>query len=214
MHLALSLWIVAALCIAVRGGMTNFTLDDTSVTITYAPPPLLRCTPDVCASDPTVPLHNGTSTTVEGAILIPFNGSAVYVYLGITGICMFNLDGMVVGKAIGGNNNNISLAYHTNGLPDVPHLLMIYSGQPTGIIQFDYAVFSHNVTTQKSHRGAIIGGVVAGVAAAAILSFGAVLLRRRHQQKRISTRGVPLGDHWPDKPSIKLVGIGKGNGSN
>ncbi|KAJ6479010.1 hypothetical protein C8R45DRAFT_1006452 [Mycena sanguinolenta] len=214
MHLSHSLWTVAALCITVRSGLTNFTLDDTSPVIAYTPAPLLRCSPDVCASEPTVPLHNGTSSTVEGAILIPFIGSAMYVYLGVTGTAMFNLDGMVVGDSVGGSNNEITLAYHTNGLPDVPHLLMIYSGQPTGIIQFDYAVFSHNTITEKSHRGAIIGGVVGGVAVAAILLVGAVFLRRRHKHKRISTRGVPLGDHWPGKPSIELAEIGKGNGSN
>jgi hypothetical protein len=54
----------------------------------------------------------------------------------------------------------------------------------------------------------INGGVVGGVAAAALLSVGAFLLRRHQNQKRLSRRGVPLGDDWTDKPSIKLTGMG------
>lgn len=65
--------------------------------------------------------------------------------------------------------------------------------------------FRHNVPGRKSHVGAIVGGVLGGVALCAGLSAAAFFLRRRDKRRRLSTRGIPLGDHWPDKPSLKLV---------
>ncbi|KAF7340542.1 hypothetical protein MSAN_02125700 [Mycena sanguinolenta] len=204
MHLAHSLWTVAALCVAVHGGLTNFTLDDASPVISYTPAPLQQCTPEVCP-EPAVPPYNGTSSTVVvGHISIPFVGSAVYVYLSVQGSCSFNLDDQVVGNA--SNLEFISLAFSNDSLPDSPHVLMIYPGLWGSLIELDYVVFSHNVRTS---RGAIIGGVVGGIAAATVLSIGGFLLRRRQKRKQLSTRGVPLGDHWPDKPSIQLAEMGK-----
>ncbi|KAJ6452476.1 hypothetical protein C8R45DRAFT_1040745 [Mycena sanguinolenta] len=210
MHLGLaySLWTFATLCVAVRGRLTNFTLDDTSPVISYTPAPVLQCNPQNCPAPvlPLVPPFNDTSTLVEsGVISIPFVGTAVYVYLEVQGICLFNLDGRVVGNAL--NITGVGLAFYREGMSDTAHTLVISFGEPEGSIVFDYVVFSHNVSTSRS---AIIGGVIGGTAAVAILSVGGILLRRRQKRKRLSTRGVPLGDHWPGKPSIQLVEMGKG----
>ncbi|KAJ7853037.1 hypothetical protein B0H14DRAFT_2758967 [Mycena olivaceomarginata] len=76
MHLVRSLWPVTLLCIAaVRGGFTNFTLDDTSPTITYTETPTARCSPGACDPDLTSRLHNGTSTITAGTIVVPFTGA-------------------------------------------------------------------------------------------------------------------------------------------
>ncbi|KAJ7327939.1 hypothetical protein DFH08DRAFT_884221 [Mycena albidolilacea] len=73
MHLARSLWAVALLCSVVRGGLTNFTLDDTSPAITYTQAPVIRCAPGTgCDPDWTARLHNGTSSTTSAPIIIPF----------------------------------------------------------------------------------------------------------------------------------------------
>ncbi|KAJ7229389.1 hypothetical protein C8J57DRAFT_1583337 [Mycena rebaudengoi] len=62
----------------------------------------------------------------------------------------------------------------------------------------------HN-TSHNSHVGAIIGDVLGGVAAAAILCVGLFILRRSGKQRRLSTRGIALGDNLPDKPNPRLV---------
>ncbi|KAJ7214618.1 hypothetical protein C8J57DRAFT_1255727 [Mycena rebaudengoi] len=62
----------------------------------------------------------------------------------------------------------------------------------------------HN-TSHNSHVGAIIGDVLVGVAAAAILYVGLFILRRSGKQRRLSTRGIALGDNLPDKPNPRLV---------
>jgi len=59
-----------------------------------------------------------------------------------------------------------------------------------------------------------VRSLAGGVTVAAILSVGAVFLRRRQQQKRHAKRGmIPLGDsyHWPGKPSVKSAGLGEQN---
>ncbi|KAF7340543.1 hypothetical protein MSAN_02125800 [Mycena sanguinolenta] len=208
MHLACSLWAVAVLCLPVRGRLTNFTLDDTSPVISYNPAPVMQCSPSTCPEPlpPLVPPYNGTSTLVEsGVISIPFVGTAVYVYLSVEGACSFNLDGRIIGDAV--NHDPISLAFYNDSLSDTAHILTISVVEPKGSIVLDYVVFSHNVRTS---RGAIIGGVIGGVATAAILSIAGLLLRRRQKRKQLSTRGIPLGDHWPDKPSIQLMAMRKG----
>ncbi|KAJ7469760.1 hypothetical protein B0H11DRAFT_2043307 [Mycena galericulata] len=212
-HLARSLWVIALVCVAgVRSKDTNYTLDDTSPAIIYTPnqSPILRCSPDVCDPATTSMLHNGTATITGGSIIIPFTGSAVYVYLGMLGNCMFNLDGIVVGEFENSNislADNIYLAFMNWSMPDVPHVLTIYPQVSGWFIELDYIIYTHNPS--KLNRGTIIGGVVGGIAAAAILSVGAFFLRRRRKQKQLSTRGIPLGDHWPDKPNIKLARMGE-----
>ncbi|KAF7326565.1 hypothetical protein MVEN_02609700 [Mycena venus] len=174
MHFAHSLWAVALLCVGVHGGATNYTLDDTSPAIVYTQAPLIRCSPGACDPDWTARLHNGTSSTTEAPIIIPFVGSAVYVYLGVLGFGTVNLDGKDVSVFFSATNasdaNDIFLAFEDTTMPDAPHILTIYP-QKADYIQFDYVIFTHN--PRKSHRGAIIGGVIGGVAAAAILSVGA-----------------------------------------
>ncbi|KAJ6534977.1 hypothetical protein B0H19DRAFT_1080384 [Mycena capillaripes] len=211
MHLVRSLWPVTLLCIAaVRGGLTNFTLDDTSPTITYTETPTARCSPGACDPSLTSRLHNGTSTITTGTIIVPFTGSAAYVYLGTLRDCIFNLDGNNVStfsRPDGSHADDIFLAWTNTTMSDEPHVLTISPQNVDWFIQLDYMLYSHNAGTSKSHRGAITGVVLGGVAAAALLSVGAFLLRRRRKnQRRLSTRGVPLGDDWTDKPSIKLTG--------
>jgi hypothetical protein len=210
MYLARSLSALALFCIAARGALTNFTLDDTSPLIGYPPPVLLRCSPATCPPDQTDYLHNGTSTMTEGGIIFAFIGSAVYVYLGVKGTCVFTIDGVDAGEfSTTGTFNYMSLGFMNDSMPDTPHNLTIYPSSPNAVIQLDYIIFSHNVpSTSKSRRKAIIGGVIGGIAAVAILSFVTFLLRRRQKQKRLFTNGIPLGEHWPDKPSIQLVGMG------
>ncbi|KAF8173389.1 hypothetical protein K438DRAFT_1850531 [Mycena galopus ATCC 62051] len=209
MYLARSLSALALFCIASRGALTNFTLDDTSPLIAYPPPVLLRCSPANCPPDQTDYLHNGTSTITEGSIIFGFTGSALYVYLGVEGTCVFTIDGVEAGEfSTTGTFNYMSLGFMNDSMPDAPHILAIYPS-PNAVIQLDYIIFSHNVaSTSKSRRNAIIGGIIGGITAVAILSFAAFLLRRRQKQKRLFTHGVPLGEHWPDKPSIQLVGMG------
>ncbi|KAJ6527797.1 hypothetical protein B0H19DRAFT_1334655, partial [Mycena capillaripes] len=205
MDLVRSLWPVTLLCItAVRGGLRNFTLDDTSTTITYTET-TVRCSPGACDTGLTSRLHNGTSTITAGTIIVPFTGSAAYVYLGTLGDCIFNLDGNNVStfsRPDGSHADDIFLAWTNTTMSDEPHVFRISPQNVNWFIQLDYMIYS------KSRRGAINGGVVGGVAAAALLSVGAFLLRRRQNQGRLSTRGVPLGDDWTDSPSIKLTGMG------
>ncbi|KAJ7792163.1 hypothetical protein B0H14DRAFT_3160456 [Mycena olivaceomarginata] len=192
MHLVRSLWPVTLLSIAaVRGGLTNFTLDDTSPTVTYTETPTVRCSPGLTSR-----LHNGTSTITAGTIVVPFAGSAAYVYLGTLGDCIFNLDGNNVStfsRPDGSHTDDIYLAWTDTTMSDEPHVFTISPQNVDWFIQLDYMIYSHNAGTSKSHRGAINGGVVGGVAAAALLSVGAFLLRRRQNQRDSFPRVVSVG---------------------
>ncbi|KAJ7073229.1 hypothetical protein B0H15DRAFT_64903 [Mycena belliarum] len=203
-----------ALCAAtlfvggVHAVLTNYTLDDTSPNITYTREPLFRCSPGVCNSAWTARLFNQTSATTDAPITVPFTGSAVYVYLETLATCYFKIDGVLVGGYVNASDQvDINLAYWTVGLPDSQHVLTIYPAVTGSSIQFDYIIYSHDVPQKKSHVAAIIGGVVGGVALTVILSLAAFIVRRREKKRRISMRGIPLGDHWPDKPSLKLAGL-------
>ncbi|KAJ7673666.1 hypothetical protein DFH06DRAFT_1172990 [Mycena polygramma] len=209
MYIARSLSVAALFCYAVRGALTNYTLDDTSTQIVYTQTPLVRCSPSTsqCGSAYVDRLFNGTSTTTGGPIIVTFTGAAVYVYLTVVEDCGFNLDGNYVGRFINlkVQDDTAVLAFWNYSMPDVPHVLTIYPQRASGIIVLDYIVYSHN--PQKSHVGTIVGGVVGGVAAIAIFSAAAYFIRRRQKRRRLSTRGIPLGDLWPDKPSIQMLGM-------
>jgi hypothetical protein len=75
----------------------------------------------------------------------PPPGSAVYVYLGITGSCLFNLDGRTVGEfidTIGSDANTMHLAFHNASMPDVPHVLVIYPAEAGLYVQLDRVVYT------------------------------------------------------------------------
>ncbi|KAJ6488427.1 hypothetical protein DFH09DRAFT_1209453 [Mycena vulgaris] len=199
--------VVGLLCGLVHAAATNHTLDDTSPAVVYTQTPFLRCTPTTCEAAWTERLFNGTSAITSSPIIVSFTGTAVYVYLGIAGACIFNIDGVKTGvfnDTIPGDENVIHLAYRGTGMADGPHTLTIYPAKAGSFVQFDYVVYTTG-SARKSRVGAIVGGVVGGVVFVAVLSAAAFFVRRRERQKRLSTRGIPLGDHWPDKPSIKLV---------
>ncbi|KAK7038570.1 hypothetical protein R3P38DRAFT_2615756 [Favolaschia claudopus] len=216
MHLPLSLWAIGLInIIYVSAKPRNFTLDDTAPEIIYMQAPSMRCGPGTgCDPDWTARLYNGTSSTTAGPVIVPFVGTDIYVYLGTDETCIFSLDGLVVGEFIGGGLNNVSneivMAFRNYSMPDVPHVLVIYPQKSGMTIELDYVVYTHDVGTNKSHRGAILGGVVGGVAAASICSAAAFFLSRRRKQRRLSTRGVRLGDNWQDKPSLRMTGLGQG----
>ncbi|KAK7007827.1 hypothetical protein R3P38DRAFT_3026325 [Favolaschia claudopus] len=199
---------LALSCVAVQAMLTNFTLDDTAPSIVYTEAPILRCSPDdgECSTDFTSQLFNGTSTITDGTIVIPFTGSAMFVYLSTLGDCIFNLDGTDVFEFSRPNtthSDEILLAWTNSSMADAPHILRISPKLEDWFIQLDYVIYSHNVPTFR--RGAIIGGTVVGaLAAAVLLSIGAFWLKRRVRQKRVATRGIPLGDNWVDKPSLRV----------
>ncbi|KAF7303910.1 hypothetical protein MIND_00621500 [Mycena indigotica] len=201
------LGLVAAATAAQAARFVNASIDDTSPQIVYTQQPFIRCTPSTCGSDSTARLFNGTSTTTSGMIIIPFVGNAVYVYLGVEGTINFNLDGVLHGVLTGSDSNDVSLAFYEPGLTNSKHVLTIYPSTSAGseIVQFDYILYAHQLPSK--HIGAIVGGVVGGLAFMAILGKTALWLMRRRRQRRLSIRGVRLGDDWPDKPSLQLDGV-------
>ncbi|KAJ7083918.1 hypothetical protein C8R43DRAFT_1051920 [Mycena crocata] len=208
MTLTRILCVLGLLCAVVHARLTNYTIDDTSPAVTYTQDPLIRCTLGSCDPSWTDRLHNGTSSTTSSPIMVSFTGTAVYVFLETYGRCIFNIDGVQAGvyTNIAESDTNISLAYHNTALRPGPHTLVMYPAKAGSFIQFDYVVYTNNMP--KSHLGAIVGGVVGGLALAAVLTVAAFFLCRREKQKRLSTRGIRLGDHWPDKPSLKLAEMG------
>lgn len=77
-----SLWAVAFFCSAVRGTLTNYTLDDTFPDIVYTQPPLdYDSFASLYDGGPLPPCHpgspacfNGTSSVTGGTIIVPFTG--------------------------------------------------------------------------------------------------------------------------------------------
>ncbi|KAJ7355161.1 hypothetical protein DFH08DRAFT_803205 [Mycena albidolilacea] len=144
MHLVRSLWPVTLCIAAVRGGFTNFTLDDTSPTITYTETPTARCSPGACDPGLTSRLHNGMSTITAGTIIVPFTGSAAYVYLGTLGDCIFNLDGNNVStfsRPDGSHADDIFLAWTNTTMSDELHVLTISPQNVDWFIQLDYMIY-------------------------------------------------------------------------
>ncbi|KAJ7054285.1 hypothetical protein C8F01DRAFT_1164675 [Mycena amicta] len=198
---------LAATSQAARARFVNVTIDDASPRVIYTSPPSLRCTSETCDAAWTARLFNGTSSTTSAPVIVPFTGTAVYVYLGVEGTVNFNLDGIFQGALTGYNVDAVALAFWEPGLSNSNHVLTIYPSLIGGaeIMQLDYIVYTHEI--HSKHIGAIVGGVVGGVVFVALLSKGLFLLVRRRKQRRISMRGIPLGDDWPDKPSIQLSGM-------
>ncbi|KAJ6534462.1 hypothetical protein DFH09DRAFT_1180434 [Mycena vulgaris] len=203
------LCVAALLCSSVYGSPMNYTLDDTSPTINYTQAPLLRCAPGICDAPWTARLFQGTSAITAAPIVVPFTGSAVYVYLGTLGTCMFSLDGVVVGAYAGDTStsdaDDIRLAYWATGLPNSAHVLTIYPAKEGQFVQLDYIIYTHASARRNAHFAAIIGGVLGSGALVGLLSLVVFLVRRREKRRQISMRGIPLGDHWPDQPRLRLA---------
>ncbi|KAJ7458894.1 hypothetical protein FB451DRAFT_1563775 [Mycena latifolia] len=199
MRFADILCFLGVLCGTVHAALKNYTIDDTAAAVVYSPEPFIRCTPASCDAPWTSQLFNGTSSITDGNITVPFTGTAVYAYLAIVGECVFELDGVATGwfiNEIGGDADKIYLSFIKRGLTAGPHTLKMYPAKPGQFLQFDYLVYT-NTAPRKANVGAIVGGVVGGLVLAAGLSVGAFFLRRRNQQQKVATRGIPLGDHWP-----------------
>lgn len=153
----------------------------------------------------------------------------MYVYLGLVGNCSFNLDGRLVGRfsqslSNATEENTIHLAYHDFDLPAAPHVLTMYPEDAGHVIVLDYVVYRcvapssllgsrvtkpgnrsrDNSIPRKTRVGAIVGGVVGGLAAAGFAILWRIYFLRRQKQRRLS-RSIRLRDSWTDKPSIKLA---------
>ncbi|KAJ7054284.1 hypothetical protein C8F01DRAFT_1164674 [Mycena amicta] len=196
---------------AVQGRLVNITLDDTSSQITYTATPIFRC-PTACDPGFQSQLYNGTSSTSLALVIIPFTGTAAYVYLGVNGTVMFQLDGNYVGEHAGTDGNEIAAALSLDGLSDTLHVLTIVGIDPAhwqnvASFQLDYFVYTTQQTTNHTRTAAIAGGVVGGVAFFVLLYLGMTLLRRQQQQSRRAARGSWFRGHWKDKPSIQMEGM-------
>jgi hypothetical protein len=53
---------------------------------------------------------------------------------------------------------------------------------------------SADVPTHKPRIGAIVGGTIGGVVALTLLGIGAFFLQRQDQRRRITVRGMRLGE--------------------
>ncbi|KAJ7210988.1 hypothetical protein C8J57DRAFT_311201 [Mycena rebaudengoi] len=193
--------------------LTNYTIDDTNPSVQYNPPNITRCTLSTCIW--VDGLHNHTSTITAGAILLSFTGHALYVFLDVIGSCTFTLDGTRVGRF---ENNRTDwqshLAYSNTSILDGPHLLLISPAQPNNWIGFDYIEYTTGSNapagsnapsrSRKPRVGAIIGGVLGGVAFIAAMGVAAFFLRRRSKRQDIFVKGVPLGED-DDRSTIGMV---------
>ncbi|KAF7313983.1 hypothetical protein HMN09_00556800 [Mycena chlorophos] len=186
------------------GRFVNITIDDASPSVIYAQTPYVRCTP-TSSCDPSwvAQLYNGTSSITSGAVIVPFQGTAVYVYLGVEGTSYFSIDGSIRSSATGQDYMQNGLAFGEWGLANTNHVLAILPSNFTGeIIQLDYIVYTHELPGKNV--GAIVGWVVGGLAFMAVLSWLGLLLVRRRRLRRISMRGIRLRDDWTERPSLQL----------
>ncbi|KAF7303911.1 hypothetical protein MIND_00621600 [Mycena indigotica] len=193
----------------VYGRLVNVTLDDTSSQIIYNNPPYRCTTSSICDTNFQSGLFNETSSTTTTMIIIPFSGTAAYVYLGINGTAIFQLDGLYVGEYGGTNVNTITPALALHNLSDRLHVLTIVGVDPVrwdiaAAVQLDSFVYTSKRAT--NHTGAIVGGVVGGLVCIALIYLGMTLLRRRQQSKR-AARGSWFRGKWTDKPSIQMEGM-------
>ncbi|KAF7334443.1 hypothetical protein MVEN_02273800 [Mycena venus] len=151
---------IALLCTSAIAKLTNFTIDDTSPAVVYGQTPILQCNPSECPPSWTNRTFNGTSTLTEGAIIVSFTGSEVYVFLEASGGCIFSIDGQDVALWNNGlPTGAINLAYYNTSIPSGPHLLLISPASPESLIEFDYIIYTVDVENARAVPvGAIVGG--------------------------------------------------------
>ncbi|KAJ7015859.1 hypothetical protein C8F04DRAFT_1204926 [Mycena alexandri] len=133
----------------------NYTIDDASLLITYDAPVLER---NHTSFDSRL-LWDGTITYVAPApnvsptISIPFDGTAIYIFVAYPGITQpapsgFNasIDGAHTGNWAADESALLyhHLVYHTAGLPAAPHTLVMQIN-PGWELYFDYAIYTSNV---------------------------------------------------------------------
>ncbi|KAF8137833.1 hypothetical protein K438DRAFT_1786307 [Mycena galopus ATCC 62051] len=208
------------LCISTTlAKLTNHTIDDSSPDVIYGhDAQILQCNPSNCAAGWTNQTLDGTSTITSSSIIVPFTGSAVYVFLNAAGGCVFAIDNVHVGAWNNTPNpdGGIQLAYSNTSLPSERHVLVIAPGSADAVMELDYIIYT--VDVKEPRVGAIIGGVIGGIAVLGLGVFALLsLVRRRNQRRRIlnlqrrkvflNSRGVPLGEGESDKDksSIKMV---------
>ncbi|KAJ7637431.1 hypothetical protein B0H17DRAFT_1106916 [Mycena rosella] len=201
------LWVITLLLSVARATLKNYTVDDQSLDIVYSQQ-TFTCPSALCPENATEGLFNGTATVTTGAVAFQFTGSALYLFLTLLGDWSFTLDGNLVDEwnftipdAVPSGlpaYNNLSMS-----MPDGPHNLVIAPVDNTTftLIGIDYFIYTANAP-RKTHVGAIVGGVIGGLVLSVGLSGAAFVLRRREQRKRLSRRGIPLGDQ--DAASIRL----------
>ncbi|KAJ6602634.1 hypothetical protein DFH09DRAFT_1125253 [Mycena vulgaris] len=133
--------------------------------------PISRCDATTCPGSRN--LTGGTSTTTDGPITVSFTGNAVYVSLGISGECTFNLDGADVGRFNDTRLDTIQLAYFNASvsIQSEHHVLIISPAQANTLIEFDSVIIAY------------VGLVVA-------VTFAVVFLRRRHARRKLSRLNV------------------------
>ncbi|KAJ6456653.1 hypothetical protein C8R45DRAFT_1034002 [Mycena sanguinolenta] len=188
------------LCVGlVCATLQNFTVDDTSPDIQYSDGALV-CNTSTCPPEITDGLSNNSATLTNGSITFSFTGTAVYVSLDLLGTCLVTLDdkqlaiyNMTVPDALkGGLPLNFSAQNLVNGL----HTLVINATAPLTLIGFDHLTYTASLPGKKSHVGAIVGGVIGGVALTIGALFVALLARRRNlimrrnQRKSVVLRGI------------------------
>ncbi|KAJ6629914.1 hypothetical protein B0H10DRAFT_2208486 [Mycena sp. CBHHK59/15] len=173
----------------------NFTIDDASPLVQYDPAPIQHCTRSTCSPEITNLFFNGTNSITEGTIVVPFSGTAVYVFLDFGGACVFNIDGETVATLTSNTNvlTGIGLVYANTSLSAEDHMLVIAPARPQSWIDFDYVIYTA-LRKRKPPVGAIVGGAVGGAALLAGMGVAGVFLRRRNRRKRLSTRGFVLGE--------------------
>ncbi|KAJ7772365.1 hypothetical protein B0H16DRAFT_1513232 [Mycena metata] len=138
----------------------NYTVDDASALITYNAPVLER---NHTAFD-SRSLFDGTITYVAPApdfaptISIPFNGTAIYIFIAYPGIPQsapsgFNasIDGAPAGNWAANESALLyhHLVWHTAALPDAPHTLLMQIN-PEWELYFDYAIYTSDMDPPSS----------------------------------------------------------------
>ncbi|KAJ7024979.1 hypothetical protein C8F04DRAFT_1239397 [Mycena alexandri] len=156
-----AMWILTLfhLALLVSAGH-NYTIDDASPLITYDAPVLER---NHTSFDSHL-LWDGTITYVAPAsnfsptISIPFNGTAIYIFVAYPGITQpapsgFNasIDGAPTGNWAADESALLyhHLVYHTAGLPAAPHTLVMQIN-PRWELYFDYAIYTSDMDPPSS----------------------------------------------------------------
>ncbi|KAF7303868.1 hypothetical protein MIND_00616800 [Mycena indigotica] len=210
--LAAEILVALSLILLGNASVINITLDDHSPQIIY--PALLSSESRIlCPSETSLScsesfasqLFNGTSTTTTALVVVPFTGSAVYVTLWGQWRCHVC------------DINHVVPALALTNLSEGPHVLtMRGSANDSAVpIQLDFLIYTQNMESISGHLsrsariGAIVGGVLGGLALiAASLFLGAISLRKRAQGKRRGSRALWLRQEWAERPSgIVMEGV-------
>ncbi|KAJ7898050.1 hypothetical protein B0H13DRAFT_2521205 [Mycena leptocephala] len=151
-----AMWILTLLhLVLLTRAIHNYTIDDASPLITYNAPVLER---NITAFDSHL-LWDGTITYIAPApvssptISIPFNGTAIYIFVAYPGLVepapsgfTVLIDGVPSGNWAAKESALLyhHLVYHDATLPDAPHTLVMQI-QPGWELYFDYAIYTSNV---------------------------------------------------------------------